>query len=120
MDKVVNFPLLANMKKERVCAMKRTYRYRRKDNQLGKLSVTIIVMTLVGIMSVQIVSLYQKDQEYIAQEASLERQKASEENRRKELDNYEAYTKTQEYIEDIAKSKLGLVYKGEIIFKEKK
>ena len=100
--------------------MKRTYRYRRKDNQLGKLSVTIIVMTLVGIMSVQIMNLYQKDQAYIAQEASLEKQRAKEENRQQELEEYEAYTKTQEYIEDTAKSKLGLIYKGEIIFKEQK
>ena len=100
--------------------MKRTYKYRRKDNQLGKLSVTIIVMTLVGIMSVQIINLYQKDQAYIAQEASLEKQKAQEENRQQELEDYEAYTKTKEYIEDTAKSKLGLIYKGEIIFKEQK
>ena len=37
----------------------------------------------------------------------------------KELEEYEAYTQTQEYIEDTAKSKLGLVYKDQIIFKER-
>ena len=100
--------------------MKRTYKYHKKDNRLGTLSVTIIVMTLVGIMSVQIINLYQKDQEYIAQETSLEQQMAKEESRQQELEDYEAYTKTQEYIEDTAKSKLGLVYKGEIVFKEQK
>ena len=100
--------------------MNQTKRYKRKDNKLGTLSVTIIVMTLVGIMSVQIVNLYQKDQQYIAQEASLEKQKAREEKRQQELEEYEAYTKTQEYVEDTAKSKLGLVYKGEIVFKEQK
>ena len=74
---------------------------------------------MVGVMSVQIVNLYKKDQQLIAQEKLLEKQKEGELERREEIEAYDAYTKTQEYVEDIAKSKLGLVYKDEIIFKEK-
>lgn len=81
--------------------------------------VTLIVLAMIGVMSVQIVTLYKKDQQLIAQEALLEKQKEGELARQKEIEEYEAYTKTQEYIEDVAKSKLGLVYKDEIIFKEK-
>ena len=73
---------------------------------------------MAGIMSVQIVNLYKKDQQYIAQEESLKQQKQAELNRQKELEAYEVYTQTQEYIEDTAKSKLGLVYQDDIIFKE--
>ena len=32
---------------------------------------------------------------------------------------YTKYTKTKKYAEEVAKDKLGLVYEGEIIFKEK-
>ena len=39
-------------------------------------------------------------------------------DRQEELKNYEAYTKTQEYMEGVAKSKLGMVHKNEIIFRE--
>lgn len=97
-----------------------SHRYRgSKANKSGKICITIIVLAMVCIMSVQIVNLYRKNQQYIAQEASLEKQKAAELERREELEEYEAYTKTQEYVEDTAKSKLGLVYRNEIIFKEK-
>ena len=75
-----------------------------RANKTGKMCVTLIVLAMIGVMSVQIVTLYKKEGELA---------------RQKEIEEYEAYTKTQEYIEDVAKSKLGLVYKDEIIFKEK-
>lgn len=90
-----------------------------KANRTGKMCVTMIVLAMVGVMSVQIVNLYKKDQQLIAQEKVLEKQKEAELERQEEMEAYDAYTKTQEYVEDIAKSKLGLVYKDEIIFKEK-
>ena len=34
-----------------------------------------------------------------------------------QLSSYETYTKSQQYVEDTAKSKLGLAYDNEIIFK---
>ena len=91
----------------------------RRANQTGKICVTLIVLALIGVMSVQIVNLYQKDQQLIAQEKLLQKQMETELSRQQEIEEYEAYTKTQEYVEEIAKSKLGLVYKDEIIFKEK-
>ena len=99
--------------------MSSKYRGRKADKN-GKACVVLIVFAMALVMSVQIVHLYQKNQQYIAQEADLKKQKKEEENRQKELEEYEAYTQTQEYIEDLAKSKLGLVYEGEIIFKESK
>ena len=91
----------------------------RKANQTGKMCVTLIVLAMIGVMFLQIVNLYKKDQQFIAQEALLQKQKEAELVRQKEIEEYEAYTQTQEFIEDTAKSKLGLVYKDEIIFKEK-
>ena len=91
----------------------------RRANQTGKMCVTLIVLALIGVMSVQIVNLYQKDQQLIAQEKLLQKQMETELSRQQEIEEYEAYTKTQEYVEEIAKSKLGHVYKDEIIFKEK-
>ena len=43
----------------------------------------------------------------------------SQQSRQKELKEYEKYVTTREYIEQVAKTKLGLVYPNEIIFKEK-
>lgn len=81
--------------------------------------ITLIVLMLVGVMSVQIVSVYGRNQAYQAQEAELEAQLESEKARKKELKEYEKYINTKEYIEEVAKTKLGLVYSNEVIFKEK-
>lgn len=94
---------------------------RRKDNnRVGKLCISMILAAFVAVMSIQIVRVYQKDLEYVARQAELEAQLEEEAARQTELEQYEAYTKSQQYVEDIAKSKLGLAYEDEIIFKEKK
>ena len=50
----------------------------------------------------------------------LQQQYEEETERSTEIDDLETYMKSSQYIEDVAKSKLGLTYKNEIIFKEKK
>ena len=49
--------------------------------------------------------------------AELEQQIAEEEQRTKDIEEYSKYTKTDEYVEEVARDKLGLVKQGEIIFK---
>ena len=55
--------------------------------------ITLIVLTLIGVMSVQIVSVYEKNQSYLVQETELQAQLESEEQRKKELKEYEKYVK---------------------------
>ena len=57
-----------------------------------------------------------KNKEYMAQEAELEAQIEAEANRAEEIDELEKYVGTDEYVEDVAKEKLGLVYPNEILF----
>lgn len=80
--------------------------------------ISLILAAFVVVMSVQIVRIYRKDQEYARQQTKLEQQLEEELARQKELEQYETYTQSNEYIEDVAKSKLGLTYENEIIFKE--
>lgn len=87
---------------------------------MGKICITLMVLTLLGVMSIQIIGLYQKNQGYIAKEEKLNEQLADETERQTDLEEYEKYIKSQEYVEDVAKSKLGLVYDNEIVFKEEK
>ena len=53
-----------------------------------------------------------------AKELLLQEQIEAEQERTKEIEEYEKYTQTKKYIEEVAKDKLGLVHEGEIIFKE--
>lgn len=95
-----------------------TRRRRKKNNRTGKFYIGMIVLAFVAVMSVQIVKVYQKDQEYISRQEELVQQLEDESERAEDLKEYEAYTKSQQYVEDTAKSKLGLAYDNEIIFKE--
>ncbi len=94
-------------------------RYQKKKNKTGRASIACIVVVLLLFMSVQIIKLYHKNQEYIAREAALTEQFEQETERADRLSDYEKYIGSQEYVEDTAKSKLGMVYDNEIIFKEK-
>lgn len=95
-----------------------TRRQKNNNNRAGKLCISMIVLVFVAVMSVQIWNTHQKDLAYQEREVQLNHQLKEEELRAEELENYEAYTKSQQYIEDTAKSKLGLAYENEIIFKE--
>lgn len=94
------------------------YRRRKKSRTGGWLIACVVVCVLV-IMSVQIVRLHEKNKEYMAREHELTEQLEEETERRDALEDYEEYVGSQKYVEDTAKSKLGLVYENEIIFKEK-
>ena len=94
-------------------------RRKRQQNRNGKIWISVIVMTLLIVMSIQIVNLHEKNKTYLAKEAALKSQLEEEKERSQEIADYEEYTKTQKFIEDMAKSKLGLVYDNEIVFKKK-
>lgn len=98
--------------------MSRNRRRKNKDNRMGKICISGIVFTFLVVMSVQIVKLYREDQAYIAQEKELTMQLEEATEEQQQLAEYEQYTQSQEYIEQVAKSKLGLVYENEIVFKE--
>ena len=65
------------------------------------------------------ISLRAKEKSYLAQETELKKQIDEEKARSQEIDDMEAYVGTDEYVEEIAKEKLGLVNENEIILKAK-
>ena len=99
-------------------AMGRYRKRKKKENRMGKLCVSGIVFMFLIVMSIQIVKLYKEDQTYIAKEKELNEQLEDATEEQQQLADYEQYTQSQQYIEEVAKSKLGLVYNNEIVFKE--
>lgn len=93
-------------------------RQRKKRNSTGAVSVLVIVIAFLSVMTVQIGRLKEKDAAYALKEKELQQQYEQETERAVEINELAAYMKTNEYIEDVAKSKLGLAYENEIIFKE--
>ena len=72
---------------------------------------------LIVVLSVASISLHEKNQNYKEQEAKLEAQLEEQRARSEEIDELEEYVGTDEYVEDVAKEKLGLINPNEILFK---
>ncbi len=91
---------------------KRMQRHRR-----SVLAVSAVVLLLFVVISANSVSLKAKEEHYRAQEMELEEQIEEEKARTKEIEELSEYVGTDEYVEDVAKEKLGLIHENETIFK---
>lgn len=99
--------------------MARRAAYRRKrQNRFGMLLVTSVIVMMLVVVMIKSIELRQKLAGYQAREAQLMEEIEKEEQRAEEIAEYEKYTQTKQYIEEVAKDKLGLVHEGEIIFKD--
>lgn len=105
-------------------SIKQKNRAIRRRSRLNKhkssvLGISGVILLLVAVVSVSSMSLLARNQLYKEQEAELEAQIQEEEERTKEIEQMEEYVGTNEYIEQTARDKLGLIYENEIIFKRK-
>ncbi len=91
----------------------------RRQRRARKLYIFFGMVILMGLLSMQMLNLYHKKVQYEALEAAQEEELQAQMDRSEELKQYEEYTKSRDYIEDTAQSKLGLLYENEIIFREK-
>lgn len=94
-------------------------RARRRSGRGRTMGISLIVIVFIIVMTVQIYRIKQKDDMYAAKEQELLLEYQEESQRAEQLDEMEIYMSSAEYIEEIAKSRLGLIYKDEIIFKER-
>ena len=89
----------------------------RWGNRMAIMGITLVVASLAVVVNLKSTSMRKKELEYQIREETLEKQKAEEENRARELEEYRVYVQTKQYIEEIAKQKLGLVNPDEILLK---
>ena len=93
---------------------KRVQRHKR-----SVLAVSSVILLLLVMVSVNGITLRAKEKSYVVQETELKKQIKEEKSRAFKIDELEDYVGTDEYVEDVAREKLGLVHEGEIIFKAK-
>ena len=93
---------------------KRVQRHKR-----SVLAISSVILLLLVMVSINGITLRAKEKSYVAQETELKKQIKEEKNRASKIDELEDYVDTDEYVEDVAREKLGLVHEGEIIFKAK-
>lgn len=93
-------------------------RAQQEQNTIARVCISLMLIVFMIAMTAQIQGVYDKRQEYIEKQAELEQQLLNEQERKAALEEYKAYIESQEYVEDVAESKLGLLYENQIIFRE--
>lgn len=91
---------------------------KRRQNRFSMFLVILIVVLIMVVVAIQSVGLQRKIDAKDAQISQLSEQIADEEERQKKIEEYGIFTKTKAFIVEVAKDKLGLVFEGEILFKE--
>lgn len=101
---------------------KRTGRTRSKNNKkissrMGVITVICCLVLLAIVVFYKAKSLETQKQDLQVQAAELQEQLDDAKQRHKELEQKEEYMKTDDYVESVARSQLGLVYPDEIVIK---
>ncbi len=89
-------------------------------NRLGMLAIAMVVLMLLGISVMQSSRLENRLMLYNNKAETLEERIEEEIDRTEEIDNLKKYMKTDQYAEEIARNRLGLVKENEIVFQEQK
>ncbi|WP_313340397.1 septum formation initiator family protein [Lacrimispora sp.] len=95
-------------------------RRKRKDkwgNRMALIGITFVVFSLAVTVTIKGTSLKEREREYRIRLENLQAQVDKEEDRAKKLEDYRVYVQTKQYIEEVAKQKLGLVKPDEILLK---
>ena len=87
-------------------------------NKVTMIGITSVVCLLMVILLVQGQRLNAQASPNEQRMAELEQQIEDENQRTQEIGDLEEYMQSDEYLEKVAKDKLGLIKDGEIIFKE--
>lgn len=96
---------------------KRRKKSTRKQSRLASMFIIVAVVVVCTASLFKISDLYNESRELTYTEKTLETKIEQTELDRQELEAREQYMKTKQYIEDVAKEKLGLVYPDEIVIK---
>lgn len=94
-------------------------RKRRIKNRRMIASITVVAFLFCVVLGIQMIQKYKTLSELREQESKLKQQYQAELDLSQELKDKEAYVKTDEYVEEMAR-RLGLLYPNEIIFKSDK
>ncbi len=97
---------------------RRSDRRKKRQTRVSFILAALLVLIMVAIVYVNGRSLHARlDQNRIRIE-QLEQEIEDEKQRAASIEEYREYTRTDQFIEQIAREKLGLLYEGETIFRE--
>ncbi|MGN0429875.1 MAG: septum formation initiator family protein [Acetatifactor sp.] len=96
---------------------KAAYR-KRQQNKFSMLLVTMVLVMIMVVVSISGRKLREKIDAVSETQTRYEKLLQEEEKRKQDIEEFGKYTQTKKYVEEVAQDKLGLVYEGDIIFKQ--
>lgn len=91
---------------------------REKRKRTGIVTVSIAVIILCGVLLFNSFRLSNQLSDYAAVEANLQQQIEAQLDESEQLNEESEYVKSEEYIEQVARDRLGLLKKNEIRFEK--
>ena len=88
------------------------------SNKVTMFTILCVVVIVMLVLFVKETHLSKKVEANTQRISEVEQQIEDENQRTEEIQDLQAYMQSDEYLEETAKEKLGLVKEGEIIFKE--
>ncbi len=98
----------------------RVSKKKKKDklgNRMALLGITFVVISMAVVVNLRGASLKDKELQYQMKEETLQKRLEQEQQRAEQLEEQRIYVQTKQYIEKVAKEKLGLVNPDEILLK---
>lgn len=89
-----------------------------QQNRVSMFLVTMAVLVIVAVIAYSAIGLQKKIDAYDEKIEELQAQIQKEEERAQKIEEFRKYTQTKGYVEEVAQDQLGLVYDGEILFKQ--
>lgn len=90
---------------------------KKRVNQFGVIAICMVLVVFTCVLSVKTVQLQEKQKQYDTRIQVLERQISEEEQYAAQLEEERIYVQTKQYVEKIAREKLGLVNADELLVK---
>ena len=97
---------------------KQTRRRRDAAQRRGKLGISTVIVVLIAVFLLRGHTMDQRNAAYVEELAQLQNKIDAEEARTQDIADLEAYMQTDEYVEEIAREKLGLAKDNETVFKK--
>ncbi len=98
---------------------KKTNKNNRITTRMGMIIVISCLILLAVVVVYKAKDLNAQKQSLQVQEAELQEQLQNAQDEYKQLEKRQEYMKTDKYVEDVARSQLGLVYPDDIVVKPK-
>lgn len=88
-----------------------------RRNRTGLYLVMLVAAIFVGTLAVHGYTLRENCQRLATEQQNLKEKKKDLKREREKIKEQSAYRNTDQYIEDMAREKFGLVYDNEVVFK---